>query len=40
MAAPADPDERDALRRKLVDQEAVRVLARRGRTLITENRLD
>jgi len=39
VAAPADPDERDALRRKLVDQEAVRVLARRGRTLITENRL-
>lgn len=35
--APADPDERDALRRKLIDSEAVRVLARKGRTLITEN---
>ncbi|MCV7032184.1 coenzyme F420-0:L-glutamate ligase [Mycobacterium sherrisii] len=39
VAAPEDPDERDALRRKLVDAEAVRVLARKGRTLITENRL-
>ena len=39
VAAPADPDERDALRRRLIDAEAVRVLARRGRTLITENKL-
>ncbi|MFV1363153.1 coenzyme F420-0:L-glutamate ligase [Mycolicibacterium elephantis] len=39
VAAPADPDERDTLRRKLVDAEAVRVLARKGRTLITENAL-
>ena len=39
VAAPADPDERDALRRKLIDSEAVRVLARKGRTLITENRI-
>lgn len=39
VPAPADPDERDALRRKLIDDEAVRVLARRGRTLITENRI-
>ncbi|KDE98596.1 F420-0--gamma-glutamyl ligase [Mycolicibacterium aromaticivorans JS19b1 = JCM 16368] len=38
VAAPADPDERDALRRKIIDDEAVRVLARKGRTLITENR--
>jgi coenzyme F420-0:L-glutamate ligase/coenzyme F420-1:gamma-L-glutamate ligase len=38
VAAPADPDERDALRRTLIDTEAVRVLARKGRTLITENR--
>ncbi len=38
VASPQDPDERDALRRKLIEQEAVRVLARRGRTLITENR--
>ena len=39
VTAPEDADERDALRRKLVDDEAVRVLARKGRTLITENRL-
>jgi len=37
VTAPTDPEERDALRRKLIDQEAVRVLARKGRTLITEN---
>jgi coenzyme F420-0:L-glutamate ligase / coenzyme F420-1:gamma-L-glutamate ligase len=37
VAAPTDPDERDALRRRLVDAEAVRVVARKGRTLITEN---
>ena len=35
--APLDPDERDVLRRKLIDGEAVRVLARKGKTLITEN---
>ncbi len=39
VPAPQDPEERDRLRRKLVDDEAVRVLARKGRTLITENRL-
>ena len=39
VAAPQDPEERDALRRKLIDDEAVRVLARKGRTLITENNL-
>jgi len=39
VAAPADPEERDALRRRLIDAEAVRVLARKGRTLITENRI-
>lgn len=39
VSAPVDPDERDALRRKLIDDESVRVLARKGRTLITENRL-
>ncbi len=38
VAAPEDPDARDALRRRLIEQEAVRVLARKGRTLITENR--
>ncbi|WP_099038865.1 coenzyme F420-0:L-glutamate ligase [Mycobacterium neglectum] len=37
VAAPVDADERDALRRKLIDAEAVRVLARKGKTLITEN---
>ncbi|OKH74680.1 F420-0--gamma-glutamyl ligase [Mycobacterium sp. SWH-M1] len=37
--APADPELRDTLRRKLIDGEAVRVLARKGRTLITENAL-
>ncbi|BBZ45566.1 coenzyme F420-0:L-glutamate ligase [Mycobacterium parmense] len=39
VPAPSDPEERDALRRKLVDDEAVRVLARKGRTLITESRI-
>ncbi|MEU8898423.1 coenzyme F420-0:L-glutamate ligase [Nocardia sp. NPDC048505] len=39
VAAPTDPEERDTARRALVDQEAVRVLARKGRTLITENKL-
>jgi coenzyme F420-0:L-glutamate ligase/coenzyme F420-1:gamma-L-glutamate ligase len=37
VAAPTDPEERDALRRRLVDAEAVRIVARKGRTLITEN---
>lgn len=39
VAAPTDQDERDALRRRLVDEESVRVVARVNRTLITENRL-
>ena len=39
VEAPEDPEERDALRRKLIDAEAVRVLARKGRTLITENNI-
>lgn len=39
VEAPTDPDERDALRRRLVDAESVRVVARVNRTLITENRL-
>lgn len=38
VPAPTDPDERDTLRRSLIEAEAVRVLARKGRTLITENR--
>ncbi|TCN57134.1 coenzyme F420-0:L-glutamate ligase/coenzyme F420-1:gamma-L-glutamate ligase [Rhodococcus sp. SMB37] len=39
VPSPTDPDARDALRRRLVTQEAVRVLAQKGRTLITENKL-
>lgn len=39
VPSPTDPEARDAARRVLVDQESVRVLARKGRTLITENRL-
>jgi coenzyme F420-0:L-glutamate ligase / coenzyme F420-1:gamma-L-glutamate ligase len=37
VPAPAEPRARDDLRRKLIDSEAVRVLARKGKTLITEN---
>lgn len=39
VPAPADPEERDTLRRELVLKESRRVLAQRNRTLITENRL-
>lgn len=39
VSAPTDPEQRDAARRALVEQESVRMVARRGRTLITENRL-
>lgn len=39
VSVPADPEERDAARRRLVLEESVRVLARKNRTLITENRL-
>jgi len=39
VSAPKEAEARDELRRKLVEDEAVRVLARKGRTLITENRL-
>lgn len=39
VTVPTDPDERDAARRALIDEESVRVLARVGRTLITENAL-
>jgi coenzyme F420-0:L-glutamate ligase/coenzyme F420-1:gamma-L-glutamate ligase len=35
--APVAAEDRDILRRKLIDAEAVRVLARKGKTLITEN---
>ncbi|MGQ0573508.1 MAG: coenzyme F420-0:L-glutamate ligase [Pseudonocardia sp.] len=39
VPAPIDPDARDAARRALVDDQTVRVLARRGRTLIVANPL-
>lgn len=39
VAAPVDPVERDVARRALVDAQTVRVVARRGRTMIVENRL-
>lgn len=39
VGVPPDPGARDAARRKLVESEARRVLARRGRTLITQNAL-
>ncbi|GAA5168941.1 coenzyme F420-0:L-glutamate ligase [Amycolatopsis dongchuanensis] len=39
VRVPEDPEARDAERRRLVEEEAVRVLARFGRTLITQNRI-
>lgn len=39
VRAPRDPEKRDAFRRELVLQEATKVLARRARSLITQNRL-
>ncbi|SMC85713.1 coenzyme F420-0:L-glutamate ligase [Kibdelosporangium aridum] len=39
VTVPADPDARDAERRRLVEAEAVRVVARINRTVITENKL-
>ena len=39
VAAPADPEERDALRRRLVEGETERVVARRGRTMIVAGKL-
>lgn len=39
VTVPVDPPARDAARRKLVTEQARRVLARHGRTLITENSL-
>ncbi|MDV6013911.1 coenzyme F420-0:L-glutamate ligase [Haloechinothrix sp. LS1_15] len=39
VPVPSDPEARDAARRELIDTETVRVLARFGRTLITENHL-
>ncbi|MDA3649920.1 coenzyme F420-0:L-glutamate ligase [Saccharopolyspora indica] len=39
VPTPLDPEQRDALRRELVLAEATHVVARRGRTLITQNKL-
>jgi len=39
IPSPVDPDERDALRRRLIDDESVRLVAQIGRTKIVENRL-
>lgn len=39
VETPNDPEQRDAMRRKLVEAESVRVLATFRRTLITQNRL-
>src|SRR5438270_13144183 len=39
VRVPSDPEERDAARRRLVEEEAVHVLARFGRTMITQNRI-
>ncbi|MFE3193327.1 coenzyme F420-0:L-glutamate ligase [Nocardia sp. NPDC059240] len=39
VSVPSDPEERDEARRRLVLEESVRVLARKNRTLITENKL-
>lgn len=39
VPAPTDPEERDALRRALVEGETERVVARRGRTMIVAGKL-
>lgn len=39
VPAPTDPDERDRLRRELVDAETERFVARRGKTLIVAGKL-
>jgi coenzyme F420-0:L-glutamate ligase/coenzyme F420-1:gamma-L-glutamate ligase len=39
VPSPTDPAERDALRRALIDEETVRLVAQVGRTKIVENRL-
>src|SRR2546423_1018532 len=39
VRVPSDPEARDAERRKLVEQEAVRIVARIARTVITQNHL-
>ena len=39
VPSPTDPEERDAFRRKLIDEQTVRLVAQVGRTRIVENRL-
>jgi coenzyme F420-0:L-glutamate ligase/coenzyme F420-1:gamma-L-glutamate ligase len=39
VRTPADPEQREVVRRRLVDEETVRVVAVHGRTRIVENRL-
>jgi coenzyme F420-0:L-glutamate ligase/coenzyme F420-1:gamma-L-glutamate ligase len=39
VSSPTDPQERDTLRRRLIDDESVRLVAQVGRTRIVENRL-
>lgn len=39
VSSPVDPVERDALRRQLIDEQTVRLVAQVGRTKIVENRL-
>jgi coenzyme F420-0:L-glutamate ligase/coenzyme F420-1:gamma-L-glutamate ligase len=39
VPAPTDPEERDRLRRELIDAETERIIARRGRTLIVAGKL-
>ena len=39
VRSPTDPEERDALRRRLIDEQTVRLVAQIGRTKIVENRL-
>jgi coenzyme F420-0:L-glutamate ligase/coenzyme F420-1:gamma-L-glutamate ligase len=39
VRVPADQEERDRIRRRLVFEESTRIIARKERTLITENRL-
>lgn len=39
VRVPTDPEERDRIRRRLVFEDSVRIIARRARTLITENHL-
>lgn len=39
VPSPTEPEKRDALRRRLIDEQTVRLVAQMGRTKIVENRL-